>query len=426
MLPQTSTWSPVALNLAPRPTDSAEEPKILMDSVFGPGSYSNEITWRRTTAHSSAKRYAPVHDVIFYYRKSKICTWNEPRTDYDEAYLDRYYKFDDGDGRLYWRADLCAAGTRKGDSGKPWRGIDPTDKGMHWKFTVQRLDELDAEGRIYWPPRGTMPQYKRHRDELKGKAVSDIWDDINRVNPVGGERLGYPTQKPVALLERLVAASSNPGDLVLDPFCGCGTTIHAAEKLGREWIGIDVTHLAISLIEKRLNDAWPGIEYKVHGTPKDLDGANALAAADKYKFQWWAISLVNAVPFGGKKKGADSGIDGLIYFKPEGKKSEKAIVSVKGGANVSVAMIRDLGHVVDREDAKIGVFITLTSPTGPMTKEAVKAGFYETEYGKYPKLQILTIEDLFAGKKPDIPLVDPSVFKKAAKEDAAKQDSLPL
>ena len=297
---------------------------------------------------------------------------------------------------------------------------------MHWKFTVQRLYELDAEGRIYWPPRGTMPQYKRHRDELKGKAVSDIWDDINRVNPVGGERLGYPTQKPVALLERLVAASSNPGDLVLDPFCGCGTTIHAAEKLGREWIGIDVTHLAISLIEKRLNDAWPGIEYKVHGTPKDLDGANALAAADKYKFQWWAISLVNAVPFGGKKKGADSGIDGLIYFKPEGKKSEKAIVSVKGGANVSVAMIRDLGHVVDREDAKIGVFITLTSPTGPMTKEAVKAGFYETEYGKYPKLQILTIEDLFAGKKPDIPLVDPSVFKKAAKEDAAKQDSLPL
>lgn len=180
------------------------------------------------------------------------------------------------------------------------------------------------------------------------------------------------------------------------------------------------------MIEKRLNDAFPGISYEVHGTPKDIDGARDLATRDKYQFQWWTVSLINAVPFGGKKKGADTGIDGLIYFKPEGKKSEKAIVSVKGGANVNVAMIRDLGHVVDREGAKIGVFITLTPPTRPMTKEAVKAGFYETEYGKYPKLQILTIEDLFAGKQPDIPLVDPSVFKKAAKEDAAKQDSLPL
>ena len=218
----------------------------------------------------------------------------------------------------------------------------------------------------------------------------------------------------------------NEGDIVLDPFCGCGTAVHAAQKLKREWIGIDITHLAISLIEKRLKDAFPGIQYEVHGTPKDLDGARALAERDKYQFQWWAVSLVNAVPFAGKKKGADSGIDGLIYFKPEGKTTEKAIVSVKGGENVNVAMVRDLAHVVDREKAKIGVFITLAEPTGPMRTEAVKAGFYETLYGKYPRIQILTIEELFGGKQPNIPLVDSASFKKAARESRDTQPDLPF
>ena len=211
--------------------------------------------------------------------------------------------------------------------------------------------------------------------------------DIPPINIVAQERLGYPTQKPLAFLERIIRASSNPGDVVLDPFCGCGTTIHAAQKLDRQWIGIDITHLAISLIEKRLNDAFPSIQYEVHGTPKDVGGARDLAAADKYQFQWWAVSLVNAVPFGGKKHGADTGIDGHVYFKPDGKTTEKAIVSVKGGEHVTVAMIRDLGHVVDREKAKIGVFITLTAPTQPMEVEAIKAGFYEPPYhGKVPKI----------------------------------------
>jgi site-specific DNA-methyltransferase (adenine-specific) len=202
--------------------------------------------------------------------------------------------------------------------------------------------------------------------------------------------------------------------------------VHAAQKLGRQWIGIDVTHLAISLIEKRLNDAFPGIQYEVHGTPKDLDGARALADADKYQFQWWAVSLVNAVPYGGRKRGADTGIDGHIYFKPDGKTTEKAIVSVKAGANVNLAMIRDLGHVSDREKAEVGVFITLAEPTGPMRTEAIKSGFYDTEYGKFPKIQILTIAELFAGKKPELPWLDPGAFRKAARESASRQDSLPL
>jgi site-specific DNA-methyltransferase (adenine-specific) len=289
------------------------------------------------------------------------------------------------------------------------------------------MRKYDREGRLHFPSKqGGQLRLKMYLDEQAGIRLQNIWDDIPALNSQAQERLGYPTQKPQALLERILNASSTEGDMVLDPFCGCGTTIHAAQKLKREWIGIDITHLAISLIEKRLNDAFPGIKYEVHGTPKDLDGARNLAAFDKYQFQWWAVSLVNAVPFAGKKKGADSGIDGLIYFKPEGKITEKAIVSVKGGENVNVAMVRDLAHVVDRENAKIGVFITLADSTGPMRTEAVKAGFYETLYGKYPKIQILTIRELFEGKQPNIPLVDASAFKKAPKEKQGDQDALPF
>ena len=228
------------------------------------------------------------------------------------------------------------------------------------------------------------------------------------------------------MLERIIQASSNEGDIVLDPFCGCGTAVHASQKLKREWIGIDITHLAIFLVEKRLRNAFPGIKYEVHGIPTDLEGARDLATRDKHEFQLWASSKVNAVPFRGGKKGADTGIDGIIYFKPEGKATEKAIVSVKGGEHVSVAMVRDLAHVVDREKAKIGVFITLADATGPMKTEAVKAGYYENLYGKFPKLQILTIRELFEGKQPKIPLVDASMFKKAKREQTSKQDELDL
>jgi site-specific DNA-methyltransferase (adenine-specific) len=310
-----------------------------------------------------------------------------------------------------------------------WKGFPFPPKG--WRYSKETMAKLDSEGLIWYPTgsdgepdRTRRPRFKRFLDQMEGGVMGTIWTDISPINSQAQERLGYPTQKPQSLLERIISASSNEGDVVLDPFCGCGTATHAAQKLKRQWIGIDITHLAISLIEKRLKDAFPGIQYEVHGTPKDVDGAKDLAARDKYQFQWWAVSLVNAVPFGGKKKGADSGIDGLIYFKPEGKVTEKAIVSVKGGDNVSVPMIRDLAHVVDREKAKIGVFITLAESTGPMRTEAVKAGFYETLYGKYPKIQILTIQELFEGKQPNIPLIDSSSFKKAARETVGQQDTL--
>ncbi len=421
--------------------------KIVMDGVFGHEAFRSEVIWKRTTAHSSAKRYAPVHDTLFYFAKGATPTWNEPRSEYADEYLDKYYKYDDGDGRLYWRADITGAGLRSGDSGKPWRDRDPSAIHRHWalpqnviaelvgqdKATTmsaqEKLDLLDQHGLVYWPKGEGMPQYKRFRDQLRGRAVGDIWDDIDRINPVGNERLGYPTQKPLALLERIINASSNEGDVVLDPFCGCGTAVHAAQALNRRWIGIDITHLAISLIEKRLRDAFPGITFEVHGTPKDADGAHDLATRDKYQFQWWACSLVNAQPYQNKKKGADSGIDGLIYFQDDAGAPKKIVVSVKGGDNVSVAMVRDLAHVRTREKAEIGLFITLTKPTGPMVKEAAKEGFYDSPAGaSFPRLQLITIEGLLEGKEravyPDLAQGGHTFKKAKVSEQKADQAEL--
>jgi site-specific DNA-methyltransferase (adenine-specific) len=275
---------------------------------------------------------------------------------------------------------------------------------MHWKFTIEKLEQLDAEGRIYWPPRGTMPQYKRYRNELKGKAVPDIWDDIDRINPVGGERLGYPTQKPESLLTRIIEASSNAGDTILDPFCGCGTAIASAQRLQREWVGIDITYLAIALIKHRLQDTFGSqVQYRVRGEPTSLPDAEALAAEDPYQFQWWALSLVGARPVE-QKKGADRGIDGRLFFHDEGRygRTKHVILSVKSGT-VSVRDVRDLRGVVDREQAQIGVLISLREPTRPMRIEAASAGFYASPWGNHPRLQLLAITDLFEARDIDYP-----------------------
>ena len=347
--------------------------------------------------------------------------FNPQHIEYDPAYVRKRYRYvDDISGKLFWPNTMTAAGVGPPRS---FRGNALTPpNGTHWRFSQSEIDRLQVEGRIYYSKSG-MPYVKSFLEERKGRAVQNLWDDIV-MSKSGAERLGYPTQKPLALLERVVAASSDEGDVVLDPFCGCGTTVHAAQKLNRRWIGIDITHLAISLIEKRLKDAFPGVKYNVHGVPKDADGAADLSRRDKYQFQWWAVSLVDAVPFAGKKKGADGGIDGLIYFKPDGKKTERAIVSVKGGDNVNVAMVRDLKGVLEREKAPIGLFISLVPPTKPMIAEAASAGFYDTGFGKFARLQILTVQDLFDGKKPHIPFGHSEGFKKAPREARENQDNL--
>jgi site-specific DNA-methyltransferase (adenine-specific) len=383
--------------------------------------------WQRTNVHNDSKTWSRVSDTILFYSKGPAFTWNKPLAPHSEEHISSKYSNMDDKGRRFTQSDMASPAPRP-NMMYEWKGFQFPPNG--WRYSKETMQRLDDEGRIWYPrtKAGTLDTSKRPRlirylDEMRGTVMGNIWTDISPINSQAQERLGYPTQKPLALLERIISASSNEGDTVLDPFCGCGTAVHAAQKLKREWIGIDITHLAISLIEKRLKDAFPGIHYEVHGTPKDLDGARDLAARDKYQFQWWAVSLVNAVPFAGRKKGADSGIDGQIHFKPEGRTTEKAIVSVKGGENVNVSMVRDLA-VVDREKAKIGVFITLAESTGPMRTEAVKAGYYETIYGKYPKIQIFTIRELFDGKQPNIPLVDSSAFRKAARESTGEQDQL--
>jgi DNA modification methylase len=403
--------------------------KILLDAIFGVDNFINEVSWRRSTRRSSiGKILRRAHDVLLFYAKSSDYHFFIQRELKSDKLLRKYSQHDEGGA--YQFVPLMMSGRRNGETGMPWRGIDPNTRGkagLHWVTKHNILDEYAEKGLVKFPtkPDGT-PRLKYYLSQNEGIPISDFWDDIDIINSMGNESLGYPTQKPVALLERIITLCTVEGDLVLDPFCGCGTTIHAAQKLNRRWIGIDITHLAISLIEKRLNDAFPGIKYEVHGTPKDLEGARDLASRDKYQFQWWAISLINAVPFGGKKKGADTGIDGLIYFKhfEDGKAAtEKIVVSVKGGENVNVTMIRDLAHVVDREKAKMGLFVTLAEPTSPMKVEAIKEGYYVASNGRYPKLQIASIEDLLAGKKPDLPPSDPTAFAKAPTE-SGKQGKL--
>jgi site-specific DNA-methyltransferase (adenine-specific) len=395
--------------------------KILMDAIFGPTNFGNEIVWKRQNSKGLAfTRFARNHDIILRYTKSDKWIWNAQYTEHDPEYVRQFYKYTDENGRTYRLADLTNPNKNRPNLTYEFLGVTRV-----WRWTRERMQKAYEDGLVVQNKPGQVPALKRYLDEQEGNPVDDIWSDVAPVQAQAQERLGYPTQKPLSLLERIINASSNEGDVVLDPFCGCGTTVHAAQKLNRNWIGIDVTHLAISLIQKRLRDAFgPSIAIEVNGVPKDIGGAEALAEADKYQFQWWAVSLVDAIPFGDRKKGADGGIDGLIYFKPDGKATEKAIVSVKGGKSVGVTMVKDLIATVEREKAKMGIFITLAPPTGPMIKEAASAGFYKTEYGSYPKIQILTIEQLFEGHRPHMPWIDPSVFKKAKKEDTSKQHKL--
>jgi site-specific DNA-methyltransferase (adenine-specific) len=403
--------------------------KLLLDGIFGAERFKTEIVWKRTSAHSNVySSYGDVTDIIFFYVKSSNYTWNQLYRSQSVNDVEAAFPNVDSDGRRWRSENLRNPGVRP-NLRYPYtaqNGITYQPHPNGWTVSQEKMREFEASGKLHFPvnPEGRLRR-KYYSDETPGIKLQNLWDDISAIGAQAQERLGYPTQKPLALLERIIAASSREGDVVLDPFCGCGTAVHAAQKLGRQWIGIDITHLAISLIEKRLKDAFPGIAFEVHGTPKDLASARDLAERDKYQFQWWAVSMVDALPFGGKKKGADGGIDGIIYFKPDGKRTEKALVSVKGGGNVSVNMIRDLHSAMEREKAPIGVFITAALPTRPMETEAAAVGRFEDGFGRtYPKLQIITLAELFQGKKPHIPFVDPASVKRAKREETGRQERL--
>jgi DNA modification methylase len=421
--------------------------KLLLDSVFGPQMFRSEIIWKRTSAHNSAKRWGPVHDTIFFFARSEQSVWNRTFETYDPAYVAQFYKSEDEGGK-FQLDNLTGAGTRSGESGLPWRGCNPTDRGRHWavpaipditqgeikQMTVQqRLDRLDELNLIAFPKKGGMPRFKRYLRAEGGLAIQDVITDISPLSTHSQERLGYPTQKPEALLERILRASSNEGDVVLDPFCGCGTTVQVAQKLNRRWIGIDITHLAIGLIKTRLDDAY-GHEvrktYRVIGEPTDVRGAEQLALENKYQFQYWALGLCGARPTEGIKKGADRGIDGRLFFHDDRSGDSKQIIfSVKGGLNVGVSEVRDLIGVLQRERAEIGAYISFAEPTRNMRTEAAEAGFYTSVDGsRYPRLQLLTIKGLLEGTEHlQRPLhVRDVTFKKAPKSRQAAAENLSL
>ncbi|MEJ7848033.1 MAG: DNA methyltransferase [Pyrinomonadaceae bacterium] len=436
--------------------------KILLDTIFGAQNFKNEIIWKRSSAHNDAKQgrreLGRIHDNIYFYAKSQAWTWNTVFTEYGAEYVKSNYRHvDEKTGRMYKSTDLTAA-KPGGDTSYEWKGRKPTD-GRFWAYSKENMAKFDAEGLLHYSSTG-LPRLKQYIDEMPGIALQDLWTDVPPISSQAQERLGYPTQKPVALLERIVAASSNEGDIVLDPFCGCGTTIAAAQKLNRQWIGIDITHLGIALQKYRLKDAF-GLEpnvrvtpsgvkpvtqisanpdqvitpkgvtltYRIIGEPEDLDGAKQLATEDHYQFQWWALSLIKARPLGASsgskegKKGSDKGIDGtMVFIDDASNKAKRVIVQVKSG-KVKSGDIRDLGHTFERENAAIGVFITLEKPSRDMTSEAVGKGFYHSEGWNrdYPKLQILTIEELLDGKQIDMPQTS-ITFKQAERMSSAEVD----
>lgn len=437
--------------------------KMLLDAVFGPEKFRSEIIWKRSSAHSDTKQgrqiHGHLHDVILFYTKGEEWKWNPVYQPYEESYIESHYRHvEEETGRRYRKGDLTASRPggdteyewrvkRKKKKGAEWGADlddewkDPKDgweyKGVppysnrYWAYSKENMREFARDGRLDHTRTG-MPEYKRYLDEMQGVPLQDLWTDINPINSQAAERLGYPTQKPEALMERIIESSSDEGDTVLDPFCGCGTTIAAAEKLNRRWIGIDITHLAITLIRHRLRNAFgDSANFEVVGEPVSASGAEALKEQDPFQFEWWALGLVDARPANGKK-GADKGIDGRLYFFDDASGDAKQIIiSVKSG-KTGPAHVRDLKGVVEREEAQIGVIITLQEPTKAMKEEAASAGFYDSPWGdKYPRIQILTIDELLEGAGIEYPSTPGSnvTFKRAPKakrEEALKQGELSL
>lgn len=364
--------------------------KVLLDATFGAANFRNEISWRRTPFKGSSKARAQQlpksHDTIFFYTKGSSWTWNTPTEPYTPKYLERF-KWDDNDGRGVYRKTSLKT------------------------YSQATLERLRDDNRLIEPVReGAGYSYKQYLSESAGGSqIDDVWTDINMLNPVSSERLGYPTQKPLALLERILKASSNEGDVILDPFCGCGTTVDAAQSLKRQWLGIDVTYIAVDLIRKRLRHTYgDDIEqtYEVLGIPRDRAGAFALFSQSPFDFERWAVSLINAEP--NQKQVGDRGIDGVARFflDGSGKNLGKILVSVKGGKNVGPQFVRDLLGTVQTQDASMGVLITMAEPTRGIIDAVNHAGTYTHPANgqKFPKVQVVTIDQLLKGERPNMPL----------------------
>ena len=421
--------------------------RTILDNLFGAENLRNEIVWQRTPSKGlMSRRLARNHDLILSYQKSDAATWKEDAIfqPYDLDALDEKtkakYSHRDADGRLYQLDNLINPNPNRPNLTYQFLGVTKV-----WRWTKERMQKAYEEGLVIQPKAGAVPRFKRYLDEQRGKPLGDVWTDIAPINSQAQERLGFPTQKPLALLERIINASSNSGEVVLDPFCGCGTTIHAAQKLDRQWIGIDITYLAINLIKRRLKDAFgEEIEFEEKGQPTDFASAKRLAELDKFQFQHWALSLIGARPLKeGEGKGADRGVDGLLYFyeterkdipgrimeeplpKSEPVHREKIIVQVKGGG-VNRGDVATLLGDVENQKADGGVLITLEKPSKQMRTEAADAGRYTSKLWHdkdYPRIQILTVEGLLNGtERIDAPpQINP--FAMAARESSREKQT---
>ena len=399
--------------------------KVLMDAIFDVRNYRSEITWRRTNTHGDSKKWANVADTILYYGKTQTVIWNPAHEAYSEEYLASKYRHDDHDGRGAYQLDNMTSPNPRPNLTYEWMGHAPPAYG--WRYDRTTMQRLHDEGRIWYPSdKSKRPQLKRYLGEMSGPVMGNVWTNIPPINSQAAERLGYPTQKPQALLERIIAASSNEGDVVLDPFCGCGTTIAAAQALDRRWIGIDVTFIAIDLVRRRLEDAYgEKLDYELHGIPRDLGGAKALFLESPFDFERWAVSMVNGQP--NEKQVGDKGIDGVIRFPLDAKTSVgRCIVSVKGGGQINPAMVRDLGGTITNHKAEMGVLITMDRATPGMIDAANHGGSYTWPINEatFPRVQLITVAQLLKGEQPSLPPVLTPYLK--APRHAAKADQLKM
>ncbi|MFI3219694.1 MAG: site-specific DNA-methyltransferase [Methylococcales bacterium] len=412
--------------------------KLVLDAIFCPkgGDFKNEIIWKRcdskNDAGQGASHFGRVNDVIFFYTKGNKCTWNSQYNSLSDEYIKNFYKHTDSDGRIYKLDNMLGpGGAAKGNPFYEVMGVS-----RYWRYSKEKMNALIEEGRVIQTKTGNVPMYKRYLDETKGISLSTNWSDIKVLSGHDAERLGYPTQKPEALLERIIKASSNEGDIILDAYCGCGTTVAVANKLNRQWIGIDITYQSISLILKRLaeqkKDTLDNVE--INGIPKDFDSAEALAnkkddRTRKEFEKWMVLTYSNNYAMINEKKGGDGGIDGIAYIPDRNEKGElenkKAIFSVKSGKKLNPDQTIDaLSGVLVREGAACGILLTLY-PMDNLVKASKKYGKYHNTLvnKEYPKIQVICVDDLFNGKRLELPNVE-KVVKKAEAHGGEQKSAL--
>ncbi|ATY32974.1 DNA methyltransferase [Sphingomonas psychrotolerans] len=399
--------------------------KMMLDAIFGPSAFKSEIVWKRTNARGTTGKWPALHDILLFYTKTDRFHFEAQKGAGDPNRVP-HTLITGPDGRKYQTYELTGPGrTLEGESGREWRGFDPSRFGRHWGQSEAERDRLDFQGLIHWPSNGGFPRRKAEEafdPAARLVTVGDVWIDIDRLNQTAKERLGYPTQKPLALLERILEASSIPGDLVLDPFCGCGTTVHAAEKLGRGWVGIDVTNYAVKLISERLSASFADLRIEIDGRPQDYADAVALAERNKYQFQWWACDIIGAQRYRDRKKGPDGGVDGEILFLNGPRGVGRIIVSVKGGKTVGVDAVRELRAVVDQQGADMGVLVSLADPSKDAVNAALSAGVVRTVHGEFHKLQLAPMRELFEGRRPRLPVPAPAALLRPPKGPKKKAD----